>query len=93
MNKEDVLALATLSRIKITDLEAANLSSEFDAILGYVGEVKNIKNTTDDTLNQSSLRSVMRKDEEPHESGIYTEKILSGVPYREGDYVKVKKIL
>ncbi len=93
MNKEDVLALATLSRIKISDEEALNLSSEFDAILGYVGEVKNIKNTTQDILNQSSLRNVMRKDDEPHESGIYTERILDEVPYREGDYVKVKKIL
>lgn len=37
--------------------------------------------------------NVMREDTEPHESGIYTEKLLSAAPQREGQYIKVKKIL
>jgi len=40
MNKEKVLNLAKLARIEIGDSEAENLTREFDAILGYVGEVK-----------------------------------------------------
>jgi hypothetical protein len=35
----------------------------------------------------------MREDGEPHESGIYTQKILEQAPAREKDYIKVKKIL
>jgi Asp-tRNA(Asn)/Glu-tRNA(Gln) amidotransferase C subunit len=35
----------------------------------------------------------MRGDEEFHESGIYTEKILEQAPAKEGGYIKVKKIL
>lgn len=37
--------------------------------------------------------NVMREDGEPHESGLYTEKLLSAAPQREGQYIKVKKIL
>lgn len=94
MNKEKVLNLATLARIRISEAEAESLSHEFDAILQYVGEVKSIgvgkeaKNPAD-----FPIRNVMREDGGPHESGIHTEGILKNAPAREGDYLKVKKIL
>lgn len=94
MDKEKVLDLAKLARIGITEMEAERLAGEFDAILGYVGEVQKITNnqqlTTD---NVHALKNVIREDGEPHVSGIYTEKILSQAPGREGSYLKVKKIL
>ncbi len=97
MNKDEVLKLAKLARIEIGEEEAEKLSHEFDAILGYVAEVKNAIGPTshEATRDRSdfALRNVMREDVEPHESGIYTEKILQNVPNRNGDYVEVKKIL
>ncbi len=93
MNKEKVLDLAKLARIEIGDDEAESLSGEFDAILNYVDEIKKV-NLEPKTKNlEPNLINVMRKDTEPHESGIYTEKILSQAPAREGDYIRVKKIL
>ena len=96
MNKEKVLNLAKLARIEIGDSEAENLTREFDAILGYVGEVKEVEKFNKlDKFNKEeySIRNVMRDDASPHESGIYTEKILEQTPAREGNYIKVKKIL
>ncbi len=94
MNKDKVLGLAKLARIDIGDAEAESLSREFEAILGYVGEVKSA-NQESGIKNQGGqlVKNVMREDAEPHESGVYTEKILAQAPAREGDYVKVKKIL
>ncbi|MEK7135496.1 MAG: Asp-tRNA(Asn)/Glu-tRNA(Gln) amidotransferase subunit GatC [Patescibacteria group bacterium] len=96
MDKIQVLSLAKLARIKIGDQEAENLSHEFESILKYVGEVGEVgklnqleKFSKEDFL----VRNVMRKDSEGHESGLYTEKILAEAPAREGDYIKVKKIL
>ena len=37
--------------------------------------------------------NVMREDGEPHEGGIYTEKMLSQAPKRKGNFLEVKKIL
>lgn len=94
MDKDKVLALAKLSRIKISDGEAQSLSHEFDSILGYVGEVKTI--SIEEALPKPSdfpVRNIMRGDGEGHESGLYTEKLLKEAPTREGSYVKVKKIL
>ena len=95
MNKEEVLKLSKLARIEIGDAEAEKLSREFDAILGYVGEVKAVSASDAASLGQEKpvLRNVLRDDANPHESGIHTEAILSNAPAREGDYVKVKKIL
>lgn len=95
MNKEKVLDLANLARIKLSPSEAENLSHEFESILKYVGDVKEISSVENSkpAPTDFSLRNVMRKDGEGHESGLYTEKILAEAPAREGDYIKVKKIL
>jgi len=94
MNKEKVLNLAKLARIELADGEAESLSSEFDAILKYVSEVKDVANDQhSNNLENVGVFNVMREDANPHESGIYTEKILAQAPSREGDYIKVKKIL
>ena len=45
------------------------------------------------TLENVGVLNVMREDKDPHEAGLYTEKILEQAPAREGDYIKVKKIL
>ncbi len=96
MDKDKVLDLAKLARIKISEDEAESLSHEFNAILKYVGEVKEVSPRKDlgETPGLSSgVRNLMREDGEGHESGLYTEKILASAPAREGDYIKVKKIL
>lgn len=87
--------LATLARIDISAEEAENLSHEFESILGYVSEVKSVASTSDKELGVEdfALKNVWREDAEPHDSGLYTEKILNEAPEREGDYIKVKKIL
>lgn len=95
MDKDKVLKLAELARIKIGDAEAENLSREFESILGYVSEVKKVDklNKSDKLSKDFAIRNVFREDSEGHESGLYTEKILSQAPSRKGDYIKVKKIL
>ena len=96
MDKEKVLNLAKLSRVKISDEEAESLSHEFESILKYVGEVREVDKS--DKFNKFDkeefpVRNIMREDSEGHESGIYTEKILNEAPAREGNFIKVKKIL
>lgn len=96
MNKDEVLKLAKLARIEIAESEAESLASEFDAILKYVGELKSVNlSQPSPSLGEGKggVYNVMRADENPHESGIHTETLLAAAPSREGQYVKVKKIL
>ncbi len=96
MDKEKVLSLAKLARINLTDDEAQSLSGEFEAILDYVGEVKKAGKGNQVSVDEKvshHLINVLREDKEPHETGLYTEAILEQAPMKEGNYIKVKKIL
>ncbi|MHB1330845.1 MAG: Asp-tRNA(Asn)/Glu-tRNA(Gln) amidotransferase subunit GatC [Minisyncoccota bacterium] len=94
ISREEVLKLAKLARVEIGLGEAETLSHEFDSILKYVSEIKDAKLEGKENLKENFvLKNVMRDDTNPHESKIYTEKLLDEAPNREGGFVKVKKIL
>ncbi len=91
ITKEEIKNLADLARIGITDEEIVTMTGEIDSILGYVSAVQ--KFSGNGVLEVPRLRNIMRTDEIENQSGDYTEKLLSNSPEREGNYLKVKKIL
>lgn len=91
ITKEDIKKLAGLARMELSDSEAEHLTGEVDSILSYVGQ---ITNTTGDLVREvPKLHNVMREDIPQNKAGQYTEDILKNAPAREGNYLKVKKIL
>ncbi len=93
MEKKDIEHLAKLSRIAITDEKAEHFAEEITSILGYVSEIEEITGSGALQKKVGRLYNVMREDEHPHEPGVYTEDLLNLAPERDGQYVKVKKIL
>ena len=92
MEIKDVKKLALLSRIDLSDTEAVELGQSLDSILGYVEQVKQVSSDTNIDPTFYSI-NVLRDDINPNEVGLNREKLLNSAPKREGDYVKVKKIL
>jgi aspartyl-tRNA(Asn)/glutamyl-tRNA(Gln) amidotransferase subunit C len=90
---EEVKKLAALARIKIDDADLERFTSEFDAILAYVGQLEKLDLPTDLTGGKPALRNVMRVEGEPHAAGAYTEKVAEQFPGREGDSLVVKQII
>ncbi len=101
---EEVKKLAALARIKVEDAELAKFTSEFDAILAYVGQLESLNLPPASSLQPPVLRNVMREDGSPHEAGKYTEKLAEqfpsfaeateGKPASEaGVYLEVKQII
>ena len=88
----DIEKLAKLSRIKLSEAEKESLRKEMDSILGYVAEIQSVSIKALD-FEKPDHRNVFRNDSEPHESGVYTEKLLGEAPRRDRKYLKVKKIL
>ena len=89
---EEVRKLASLSRISLSPEEEVSMQQEIGSILGYVEQIKQI-NLDDKEKENTERKNIWREDIDAHESGAYTEKLLSNAPSREGNYVKVKKIL
>ena len=89
---EEVKKLAALARIRVEDSELAKFTSEFDAILAYVGQLEKLELPSSGN-EKPALRNVMREDGEPHASGAYTEKLAEQFPQREGNALSVKQII
>lgn len=93
LTREDVLKLAELSKIRLTDDEVERFSKELPAIVDYVeqidsADVKNLKPTDQVT----GLKNVMREDEiVDYMAG--ADDLLENVPEREDRYIKVKRII
>lgn len=103
---KDIEKLALLGRITIPENEKAKMVSDINKILDYVGQVSEAHATGSLPKNKEGgliggmesdhanmVTNVMRDDVNPHESGIFTEKLLEEAPASENGYVKVKKIL
>jgi aspartyl-tRNA(Asn)/glutamyl-tRNA(Gln) amidotransferase subunit C len=92
ISAQDIERLAQLSRISLDKEEKEQLRQEIESILGYVSEIQSV--ASGELKPKAGLvRNVFRDDKDPHAGGEYSESLLSEAPGREGDYIKVKKIL
>lgn len=90
---KEIEKLSELSRIAVTPEEKEQLRIDMDSILGYVEEINKISADLALEKKELSLKNVMREDNQPHESGVFTDTLLQAAPQREGQYIQVKKIL
>lgn len=100
---EEVKKLAALARITVGDEELEKFTSEFDAILAYVGQLEKLDLPSGGEGEKPPLRNVMREDGEPRAARAYTEKLAEQFPARssfaeatkdkEGVYLEVKQII
>lgn len=93
MEKVDIKHLGELSRIALTEAEIAALETEIPAILEYVSMVNSIAADGATTKQVGARYNVFRDDEVTTEPGSNTEALLGEAPNRDGQFLKVKKIL
>jgi len=87
----DIAVLAKLARLEVGEKELAKLEKEIPNILAFVETIQ--KANVPSATTSPALHNVMRADENPHESGKYTEKLLEAAPARVGNRVAVKQVL
>lgn len=89
----DVKYVASLAKIAITDDEAARLTAELDAILGYVRQLESVDTTgLEPTYQVTGLKNVMRPDEIVN-YGTTREDLLKNAPRQRDGYIEVPKVL
>ena len=87
----DIRALASLARVAISDEEVQKLESELPSIIAFVETIQRID--VSGAVDDTSLRNVIRADENTHESGIYTEALLAAAPARNNNRITVKQVV
>ncbi len=96
LTRDDILKLAKLSRLKLSDEEVALYQEELSAILDYVKQldsvdVSNLKPTYQVTGLTSEDTNTTREDEITEQ--ISRDKLLQNVPSVEDGQIKVKRMI
>jgi len=93
LSRDDVLKLALLSRLKLTDDEIERFRVELSSILEYVEKLNSVDvSGLEPTYQVTGLKNVMRKDE-PVDYGYETEGLLKNAPAVKDNQFKVKRVL
>lgn len=93
LKKEDVLNLAELVRLKLTDEEVSEFTEELSAILDYVEQLADVDVTGLEPTNQvTGLTNVTRKDE-VKDYGYSLEDLQANLPDSKDNLIKVKRML
>jgi aspartyl-tRNA(Asn)/glutamyl-tRNA(Gln) amidotransferase subunit C len=93
LSRDDVLKLARLSRISLSDDEVDAFAEEISAILGYVEQLSSVDVSGLEPTNQvTGLTNVMRKDDVLH-YGYEPSDLLKNVPAVQADHIKVKRMI
>ena len=93
LSREDVLKLARLARLTLSDEEVERYRSELSQILQYVeqlqtADVEGLKPTTQVT----GLKNVMREDEVT-DYGLSPDDLLRIVPSKQDRLIRVKRMI
>ena len=93
LTREDVLKLAQLSRLHLTEEEIEHFTGEISAILGYVEQLQKVDlHGLEPTYQVTGLTNVMRPDEEVDYEAKPAD-LLKNAPATEGGHIKVKRML
>ncbi|HOX91223.1 MAG TPA: Asp-tRNA(Asn)/Glu-tRNA(Gln) amidotransferase subunit GatC [Candidatus Paceibacterota bacterium] len=99
MDITEIKKLANLSRIDIKDDEAKAMAQDFDAILAYVDQIKEVSEeigNKDESITDKEnyfLYNIMREDEVANNDKGKREDILKNAPDTQDGFIKVKQIL
>lgn len=93
LTREDIFKLAKLARIDLSDDEAGRFEDEFNAILGYVGQLQDVDvSGLEPTSQVTGLTNVFRNDE-IEDYGYEPQDLLQNVPHVRDNMIQVKRMI
>lgn len=93
LSRDDVLKLARLARLALTDDEIDEFRSEMEKVLDYVAMLQDVDvSGLQPTTQVTGLTNVMR-DDQVKDYGVSREDLLAVVPKHQDDQVKVQRMV
>lgn len=93
LTREDVLKLARLARIDLTDAELTEFEAEFNEILQYVEQLQAVDVAGYEPTSQvTGLTNVTRKDKEKG-YGYTSAELMKNVPKAKDNQIEVKRMI
>jgi aspartyl-tRNA(Asn)/glutamyl-tRNA(Gln) amidotransferase subunit C len=96
INKDDVLKIAALARLELTNEETEAFTVQLDAILGYIDKLDELDTSTIEPMSQSTATGddadYTRRDDVVVNS-LGQEVAVANAPDAEAGYFKVPKVI
>jgi aspartyl-tRNA(Asn)/glutamyl-tRNA(Gln) amidotransferase subunit C len=93
LSRDDILKLAALSKLRLSDEEIERLQGELAEILDYVKQLDEVDTEgLSPTYQVSGLKNVFRKDE-IKDYGYKKDELLKNAPALQDGQFKVKRVL
>lgn len=93
LTREDILKLARLARLRLTDDEVDTYQKELSAILEYVAHLDAADTEgLEPTYQVTGLTNVARADV-IKDYGVSQDDLLKNVPQKEGKLIKVRRMI
>ncbi len=94
LTKKDVLHVANLSNLILTDAEIAKFTPQLSKIVDFVGQLSEVDTTNVEPTNQTTgLTNVTREDKVISENILTQDQALSGTDSIHNDLFKVPAVL
>ena len=92
LSREEVLHIAALAKVGVTDADVENFRTQLSNILENFEALKKVDTSGVLPTSQSiDLENVIMPDEV--QPSLSSEAVLANAPQREGDFIKVKIVL
>lgn len=93
LSRDEILKLASLSRLRLSDVEIEAFQSEIGQVLEYVEKLSEADTDgLEPTYQVTGLVNSVRPDE-IIDYGITQDELLKNAPNTEGNYLKVKRMI
>lgn len=94
ITKEEVMKIAKLARLELTEEEIEKMQKDLSEILDYFNTLKKIDFRKTITISTDGLlkKGVMRKDEIKSQSDEMPKKLIWASPDKKENHIKVKAI-
>ncbi len=94
LNKDDVVHVAKLAKLTLTDSEIEKFKSQLSKVISYISELSQVDTKKDEPTSQTTgLENIKRKDEVKPQDSLSQEEALSGTDKTHNGYFIVPGIL
>ncbi|MFA5954857.1 MAG: Asp-tRNA(Asn)/Glu-tRNA(Gln) amidotransferase subunit GatC [Patescibacteria group bacterium] len=93
LTREDIVHIAKLARLELSEQEIARYQGELSKILDYIGELQQVDTTgVEATAQVTGLTNRLAEDKIQPVDEARRQRLVDAFPLREGDYLKVKTV-
>ncbi|MBX4201135.1 Asp-tRNA(Asn)/Glu-tRNA(Gln) amidotransferase subunit GatC [Candidatus Parcubacteria bacterium] len=92
ITKEEVLRIAKLARLQLTDQETEKMQRDLSSILDYFDVLKKAPKATKAAKGEHEKKNALRKDEVGQKFASLANNLIQAAPDKKDDYIKVKQV-